>query len=155
MLAMLVLTLIAVGAAIAAWLRPLPHTNPPSTPPPPAFTDQQIATAKANVCDAYKIVNQSIVWNTHRRNPIPGNEIGELARGTTGDLALYEGGDYLLDRLAAEPATPPELAKPVKSAGDTLKKFGIIALAGEPPAIREPLQRAADADLDIIDGLCK
>lgn len=153
--AMLVITLIAVGAAVATWLRPLPETKTPSAPPAPTFTGQQIADAKANICDVFKTVSKAVDWNTHLTNPVPGDEIAARATQVYGTLALYEGGDYLLDRLAAEPATSPELAKPIKSLGETLKKFGIVVLAGEPDSARDPLRHAVDADFTTIDGLCK
>lgn len=157
MVTMLSMTLVAVGAAVAAWLRPLPRDSGPSVPPKPAsaFTDQQIADARANVCNAYNIVDRAVIMNTRRTNPVPDDEIGSLATQVYGDLALYEGGDYLLDRLVAEPATPDDLTNPVKSLGDTLKKFGIIVLAGEPGSARDPLRRIVDEVSITIEGLCK
>lgn len=154
-LAMLVITLIAVAAAVAAWLRPLPEAKTSSAPPALTFTEQQVADAKTNVCDAYQIVYKMVSSNTSRTNPMPGDQIGSLATEVYGVLALYEGGDYLLDRLAAEPATTSELAKPVKSLGETLKRFGVIALAGEPESVRNHLRHSVDADSATIDGLCK
>jgi hypothetical protein len=155
MVAMLVMTLIAIGAAVAAWLRPLPEPKPPSSPPPHSFTAKQTDDAKANVCDAYKIVYKSVYGNTHRTNPVPGDEIGGLATGVYAPLANYTGGDYLLDRLAGEPATPRELANPIKSLGNTLKKLAMVDLAGEPDSALDPLRHAAGADFATIDGLCK
>jgi hypothetical protein len=152
---MLVITLIAVGAAVAAWLRPLPESKTVSAPPAPTFTDQQIADAKADVCDAYKIVSKAVVWNTHRTNPAPGDEIGSLATEIYGDLALYEGGNYLLDRLATDRATPAELANTVRSFGEGLQKFGMVVLAGEPDSVRDPLRQAGEADSAKIVELCK
>jgi hypothetical protein len=148
--------LIAVAAAIAAWLRPLPETKTPSAPPAPTVTEQQISDAKAHVCDAYKIVSKSVEGNTHRTNPVPGDAIGALATGVYEPLAAYTGGDYLLDRLAAEPATPTELANSIKSLGNTLKKIAMVDLAGEPDSVRNPLRDAINADFATIDkGLCK
>jgi hypothetical protein len=153
--AMLVITLIAVGAAVAAWLRPLPEAKTPSTPLVPTFTDQQVADAKAQVCDAYRLADKAVVINTHRTNPVPGDEIGSLATGVSSDFSLYASGDYLVDTARDEPATPSELAKAIDSFGKTLKEIAMNDLAGEPGAVRDPLRRTVDAESATIKGLCQ
>jgi hypothetical protein len=50
---MFAITLIAVGAAVAAWLRPIPEVKPAS-PSAPTFNDRQVADAKSKVCAAYE-----------------------------------------------------------------------------------------------------
>lgn len=153
--ATLAIALVGLGVGIGAWLRPVPHTAPASLAPEPTYTDEQIATAKANICEAYRIVDSAVVINTHRTNPLPGDEVGALATGAHGVLALYASGDYLLDQLALEPATPDIIRRPIESLGNTLKKFGIIVLAGEPEPVRDPLRQAVDSDSKAIDGACK
>ncbi len=152
---MLVMTLVAVAAAAAAWLRPLPEVKTPSAPAAPTFTDQQIADAKVNICDAFKIVYKSVSTNTSRTNPVPGDEIGALATGVYASLSNYTGGDYLMDRLTAEPATPAQLANSIKSLANALKKIAIIDLAGEPDSALVPLRQAINAEAVTIQGLCK
>ena len=57
MFVMFLITLVAVGAAVAAWLRPMPH-NTSATPAAPTYSEQQVADAKAKVCAAYeKVLN--------------------------------------------------------------------------------------------------
>ena len=59
MFVMLLVTLVAVGAAVAAWLRPIPH-NTYATPPAPTYSEQQVADAKSKVCAAFaKVKNAS------------------------------------------------------------------------------------------------
>lgn len=148
----LAIALVGLGVGIGAWLRPVPKVSQSSAP---VYSEEQIATAKAEVCEAYRVVDRAVVVNTHRANPVPGDEIGALATGAHGIAALYDGGDYLLDRLMTEPATPGELANLVKSLGTTLKKFGIVVLAGAPESERDELRQAVDTDSTTIESLCK
>jgi hypothetical protein len=151
--AALVIALIGVAVGIVGWSRPTPQNSPPPTPPAPTFTEKEVTDAKADVCDAYKTVAEAVRLNTHR--PKSEDEIGSLAAVANGRLALYAGGDYLLDRLVAEPATPADLATAVQSLARTLKKFGIIALADAPDSVQDPLRRDLDSDVGTIDRLCK
>ena len=65
MFVMFLITLVAVGAAIAAWLRPLPH-NPSATPPAPTYGEQQVSDAKSKVCAAYDKVHRVVQMNSTR-----------------------------------------------------------------------------------------
>ena len=58
---MFAITLVAVAAAVAAWLRPLPETKS-AAPSAPTFSAQEVADAKAKVCAAYaKVLNATSV----------------------------------------------------------------------------------------------
>lgn len=151
--ASLLVAFIAVGVAVAAWLRPIPDSSA-SAPPEPTYTEEQVAAAKANVCEAYKIVDQAVVTNTHRANPIDGDEIGSLATGANGRLSIYAGGDYILDRLRAEPATPTDLEKALQLLGHTLKDLGLMFLASQPDSTVQPLKNAVDKHSITIEQLC-
>jgi hypothetical protein len=59
---MFAITLVAVGAAVAAWLRPLPEKS--ATPSEVTFSAQQVADAKANVCAAYWKWPDPVNWST-------------------------------------------------------------------------------------------
>jgi hypothetical protein len=151
----LVVAIIGIGVGLVGWFRPMPHTNAPLAPPQPIYTEQQIADAKSHVCDAYSVAKNEVASNTSRPNPIEGDEIGAIAVGTNGRLALYVGGDYLLDQLAAEPATPVDLVNHVRSLANSYKKIAINALNNEPNSALDPLRHAIDSDIMRIDGLCK
>lgn len=64
-LVMLVITLVAVAASVAAWLRPMPETKS-ATPSAPAFNAQQVADAKSKVCAAYEKVQKASSANQTR-----------------------------------------------------------------------------------------
>jgi hypothetical protein len=145
---------VAVGVAIAAWLRPIPD-NSPAPPSEPTYTDEQIADAKANVCEAYTMVKNEVAENTNRPNPVEGDVIGALAVAANGRLALYGGADYLLSRLTAEPATPIDLTDSVRSLANSYKEFGIRALDNEPNSDLDAIRNSADANITTIDRLCK
>ena len=59
MFTFLVIALAAVALAIGSWFKPLPSTKV-STPPAPIYTDQQVASAKANVCAAFEKVHNAV-----------------------------------------------------------------------------------------------
>jgi hypothetical protein len=48
---MFAITLVAVAAAVAAWLRPTPEAKS-AAPSTPTFSAQQVAGAKSKVCDS-------------------------------------------------------------------------------------------------------
>ncbi len=147
-LAALVVAVIAVALAVVVWFRPM------SGAASGHFTDQQSADAKANVCGAYLSVRKAVVINTHLNNPVQGDQIGALAVAANARLALYGGGDYLRQRLHADPATPDDLAKAVGSMADTLEKLSIGYLSGAPELAQDPLRRDLDGEIKQINGLC-
>lgn len=149
------IALVGLGVGIGAWLRPMPQASSPASTAEPSFTEEQIAQAKAHVCDAYGLVKDAVVLNTHRTNPVPDDEIGALATGLYGPVAIYQGGDYLLDRLEAEPATPVDLANGVRSLGSAMKKLAMTDLTAEPDFVRDPLRQNAEAGSTTLDKLCQ
>jgi hypothetical protein len=152
--AALVIALIGVLLGVVGWFRPISHNGRPPNPPVPTFNGQQVANAKAQICDAYNLVHDAVIINTHRPNPVPRDAIGALAAAANGRLALYAGGDYLLNRLAMEPAAPADLAEAVRSLASKSKELGMVFLADKLDAIQDPLRRALDSDVATIDRLC-
>jgi hypothetical protein len=106
--AALVIALAAVGLAIGSWFRPLPSVKAPSTQPPPSYSDQQAADAKASVCAAFAKVDHAIGVAAGR------NGSSDAAAGlavATGTRQVFEvGSRYLLTKLSEEPATPSDIA---------------------------------------------
>jgi hypothetical protein len=85
----------------------------------------------------------------------PEDVTGSLAVAANSRIALYDGGQYLLARL--DPATPPELADPVKKFGNLLMDIGAAATAGQQNSEPEQTARLKDADAanTTIIELCK
>lgn len=152
--ASLAVALVAVGIAIAAWLRPMPE-RPASAPPEPSYSDEQIAAAKANICEAVEVATNEVAENSHKPHPITEKETDALAVITNGRLAVYAGGDYLLYRLTTEVGVPNELASSVRSLANTYKVAGIHALNNEPDAFFTRLRKEIDSYIAAIRGDCQ
>jgi hypothetical protein len=120
----------------------------------PAFTAQETAEAKANVCAASTVARQAVVINTHLATPRGNDQIGTLAVAGNARLALLGGGAYLRDRLQAEPATPADLAKAVTAMAGTMEQLGINYLAGASNVDQNPLRKNLDKEITIIKKLC-
>ncbi|WP_224770299.1 hypothetical protein [Mycobacterium simulans] len=144
-----------MAVAIVGWFHPQLRADPSPAPPAPAFTAQQIADAKANVCAANELVHEAVSINTNRQDPIPGDETGRIAVAAHARLALFDGGEYLLNRIYGDPATPTDLANDVRTLANTLQQLALNSLADAPNSTTGPLRKAVDASFAKIDGLCK
>ena len=144
--AALAIAVLALAIAGLAWFRPV-HSAP-------AFTAQQTADAKTNVCTAYAVARQAVVTNTHLVNPRGNDQIGTLAVAANARLALLGGGAYLRDRLDAEPATPADLAKALKAMAGTMEQLGINYLAGSTSTAQDLLRNNLDKEIAAINKLC-
>ena len=143
--AALAIALIAVAVAIAAWIRPGTSHS---------YSDQQSAQAKTNVCAAWAPVRKAVYMGTP--NPHQGDPVAGLAVAANVRLSMLGGGSYLRETLAAEPATPADLAKAVNSMATTLERMGINHLArNETPAVMAPLKQNLTSEGAQIDKLCK
>lgn len=151
--AALVIALIGLGVGIGGWFRPLPH-NDHAAPTAPSYTDQQVADAKADVCAAYNLAKNEVALNTHRPD-FEGDPVGSLAAATMKRLSLYVAGDYLLNRLKVESATPSDLADAIRSLANSYEQAAMRTLNDEPSEALDPLRRAIDTDITKIDGLCR
>jgi hypothetical protein len=149
-LAALPIAVIAIAVAVVGWF--YPHKIASSAP---SFTDQQTKDAKMHVCAAFVTVDRAVVKSTHMKNPPEGGPIGALAVATNARLALYGGGAYLRDRLTLEPATPPDLAKPVGFVATALQEIGINYLAGAPDFDQDQLRQNLDAGIKTVAERCK
>lgn len=149
----LVVALIGLGVGIGGWFRPLPH-NGHASPTPPSYTDQQVADAKADVCTAYNLSKNEVALNTHRPD-FEGDPVGSLAAATMKRLSIYAAGDYILNKLAAQPATPTELANSLRSLASSYEEYAMRALNDQPNETLDALRNAVDADISQIDGLCR
>jgi hypothetical protein len=145
--AALAIAVIAVAVAIAAWFRPA-HSSAPH------FSDQQTADAKKSVCTAYTAVHQAVVANTHMANPKGNDPVGQLAVQANARLALLGGGQYLRERLAANPATPADLAKAVTSMANTTEDLGVAYLSGAAPFAVDPQRQDLLAEVKQLNQLC-
>jgi hypothetical protein len=131
----LIVSVAAIGLAIAGWLRPLPADRADG-PPPPAYTEQQVADAKTRVCAAYNEVHQAVLINTGR--DLGDNPTSHLAVAANARIALFDGGQFLSAELVEEPATPPELASAIRALIKAYEQLAIDYLANVPDAQLKP-----------------
>lgn len=144
-IAALTIAVIAAVLAGGAWLYPR-HTAT-------RYTDQQRTDARTHICSAYSVVHQGVVTNTHLANPLPGNPAGQLAVAANARLALLGGGAFLQAQLAAEPATPPELANAATAFAGSVEELGVGYLAGRDSTL-EPVRHTLDTEITQLTTLC-
>jgi hypothetical protein len=149
MFVMFLITLLAVGAAVAAWLRPIPH-EPSAKPAAPSYSEQQVADAKSKVCAAIEKVKKANTMNSNRNGGDDPN--GQLLIAVNGRQVYVASSQYVLTTLADEPATPAELI----AAGHRLANlYQVIAMDGLASDPSQAARDAASATGTSIDGLCK
>ncbi|KUI02138.1 hypothetical protein [Mycobacterium sp. IS-3022] len=150
MLLTIVSLVIAVAAlAVSGWT--LYETNRSEE-----YDAAQIADAKATVCAAADVVRKGVSLNTNLRPEGGAQDVtGAQAVAANARISLYDGGQYLLQRL--DPATPPELADKVLQFANSLMDIGAHATAGVPNDDPAQAKRLADADAEnkAITALCK
>jgi hypothetical protein len=152
----LAVALVAIGIAIAAWLRPIPAipgNRSASMPEAPAFTEQQIAAAKSAICGAYNTVHRAVGVNTSRNEG--DDRTTTLAVLANARLAIYAGGGYLFTKLAEEPATPPGLASAIRMLANAYQDVAIGYMADMQKTDLDASLRAADNATITIEQQCK
>jgi len=140
----LVLALIAVGVAVAAWFRPTHET----------VSYPQSGNAKTNLCNAYTVVRQGVVFNTHLANPGGNDPTGQFAVAANARLALLGGGEYLRVRLAAQTNPPADLAKAINNMAVTVEQLGINYLANADDSLQVPLRHDLDGQIQQLNKMC-
>lgn len=119
------------------------------------YSDSQRNDAKKHICETFKIVDRAVVRNSHLKNPDNGGPIGALSVATAQRFAFYDGGAFLKDQVAAEPATPKELAENSTSLGTQLQQLSIGYLAGAQDFAQDELRQNLDDKIKKIVEICK
>jgi hypothetical protein len=146
---MFLITLVAVGAAVAAWLRPIPNGGP-AVPSAPTYSDQEAADAKAKVCAAYAKVGHAADMNANRTG---GDDPTAQLAVSVNERQVFEAGSaYLLTTLSEQPATPAELAKSIRALTDLYQVMIVNGLASDPSL---PEKQEVTKVASTIDGMCK
>jgi hypothetical protein len=141
----LVIAVIALGVAIAAWV--WPSHQGPSYP--------QSGDARTNLCGAYKVVHHAVVANTHLRVKGDNDPAAHLAVAANARVALIGGGGYLRDVLAAQTDPPADLAKAVDSLAGTVEQLGVNYLADAGNDAQAPLRKDLDSEMASLNKLCQ
>lgn len=151
-LALAALVIAVLGVAGAAYGYFFPNESAAAAG---KYSDQQRNDAKKHICETFKIVDRAVVRNSHLKNPENGGPIGALSVATAQRFAFYEGGDFLRDRVAAEPATPKDLADNANTLGTQLEELSIGYLAGAQDFVQDELRQNLDDKIKKIVEICK
>ena len=119
------------------------------------YSVEQQAAAKATACAAYATVRTGVATNTNLAAPSGGADVtGSLAVAANARVALIGGGQYVVARV--DPATPAELADPLRQFGNKLMDVGAAATAGalNTDPGQAGLLRDIDALNSTLEGLC-
>jgi hypothetical protein len=149
-IAALVLAILAVAGAAYGYFFPNESAGAAGK-----YTDQQRTDAKKHICETFKIVDRAVVRNSHLKNPDNGGPIGALSVATAQRFAFYDGGAFLRDRVAAEPATPKDLADDANALGTQLEELSIGYLAGAQDFAQDELRQNLDDKIKKIVEICK
>jgi hypothetical protein len=148
-IAAVVLALAALGLSAWTALRP-------ARTPEPTYSAAQRDDAKVAICNAANVVRKGVSLNTNLQSPGgPGDVTGSLAVAANARLSLFQGGQYLIERL--DRATPPEVADGVTKLAHTLMDIGAAATAGAQNTDDDQAARLRDADTENaqLSELCK
>jgi hypothetical protein len=149
-IAALVLAILAVAGAAYGYFFPNESAAAAGK-----YTDQQRSDAKKQICETFKIIDRAVVRNSHLKNPDNGGPIGALSVATAQRFAFYDGGAFLRDRVAAQPATPKDLADNANGLGTQLEELSIGYLAGAQDFAQDELRQNLDDKIKKIVELCK
>src|SRR5271155_4260862 len=149
--AALVLAVVATGLAVAGYFY-YPHKGAAGSG---TYSDQQTKDAKKHICETFMVVDRAVVRNSRLKNPDNGGPIGALSVATAARFAFYDGGDFLRDRVAAEPATPKDLADNANALGTQLEELSIGYLAGAQDFAQDELRQNLDDKIKKIVEICK
>jgi len=127
-----VVSLLALALAAAAFFKP----QHDATPAAPQYTDQQVADAKKNVCDAYSEMYKGIQGAGSLTSDDP-NQKFMIAMNTR--LAFNTAADYLTLALQESPAAPSEVSHSARG----------LAVAYQ----RLVLARSAQAEQPVVDSI--
>jgi len=146
---MFAITLVAVGAAVAAWLSPTPETKS-AVPSAPTFTEQKVSDAKSKVCAAYAKIHHAVDVNAPRTGG--DDPMAQLTVAVNMRQVYVVGSAYLLTTLADEPATPGDLAA---ATSKVARLFQGLTLDGLTSDVNAQENDAVNETGTTIEGLCK
>ncbi|WP_428342466.1 hypothetical protein [Mycobacterium sp.] len=146
---MFVITLVAVGAAVAAWLRPVQDRDAVA-PLTPTFSSQQVFDAQSRVCAAYAKIHHAVDTNASRTG---GNDpTAQLAVAVNMRQVYVVGSAHLFTALADEPATATDLAAATRKIAGMFQDLALEGLASDDTA---PTLAAINQTGAMIERQCK
>ena len=144
----IVVALLALALATAAWFRP----GPDATPAAPQYSDQQVADAKKNLCDAYDTMYRALerAGTTTSEDP---NQKYMIAMNTR--LAFNTSADRLLTEVSQNPAGPPELVDAVRRLAISYQKLVLVHTAEAPQPEIDAVYEEINSSETAVKKVCK
>jgi hypothetical protein len=136
--------LLGLVAGVGAWFRAAP-----TGPPPPVYSEQQVADAKEAVCEAYAkgVRSFQIAGNRQIANPTEALPVAVNTR-----LAEVAVGNYLINAIDENPAAPAELQKSITVLAQSYQDIALEQLAESSDYKQAGLN--ADEAISKIDKVC-
>lgn len=148
----IVIALIAIAVATAAWFKPAPK---PEAPAAKVYSEQEIADAKKAVCDANDTVHSTLMSTASQYAPDPNDSTMKFALSVNGRLAAYAGGDYLYRQVAEHPAAPNELSDALKNLANAYQEAALAQIAQADRSKLDPIYKSMDAAAARVTEACK
>ncbi len=142
--------LVALGLAIGGWFRPT--TTTAAGPTTPQYSEQEVADAKKNLCDAYDTIYRSLeqAGTTTSEDP---NQKYMIALNTR--LAFNTSADFLLGELSRYPATPADLQSAVRKAALSYQNMVLKQIANAPKDELDAAYSEVDSGHADLKTACK
>jgi len=129
----LVVSLLALALAAVACFRP---THDGASATPPQYSDQQVADAKKNVCDAYDTAYKAIQGASSYTSEDP-NQKFMIALHVR--LAFTSAADYILATLSQNPVGPQDVLDSARKVAMSYQKLVLMRSA-----------QAPDSEIDLL-----
>jgi hypothetical protein len=140
----------ALGLAIGAWFRPT--TTTPAVPTTPQYSEQEVADAKKNLCDAYDTMYRAVkkAGTTTSEDP---NQRYMIALNTR--LAFNTSADFLLGELGRNPASPSDLQEAVRRAAISYQSMVLAQIAESNKDELDTAYAEVDSGHNAVKTACK
>ncbi len=142
-----VVSLLALALAAAAFFKP----QHDATPAAPQYSDQQVADAKKNVCDAYTLMHRAITDAGSLSSEDP-NQKFMISLNTR--LAFSTAADHLLAAADRYPEAPSSLLDASRSLAFSYQRIVLAQTATAPHAELEPLYTESDKAVAQVEKDC-
>jgi hypothetical protein len=147
----LVVAVIAMAVAVAAWFRPAPDP-PAAADSSPKYSAQEVTEADRAMCAAYDKVYAALAGSGGQSSTDPNIQL-VIALNTR--LATHVNSDYLRQALAQNPATTPDLAGTFRKMASAYDEIVLGQLAGSQTADLQQFNDQLDAADTEAKKACK
>ena len=144
----IVVALLALALAAAAWFRPAPDPTPAAH----QYSDQQVADAKKNLCDAYATMLRAIKGAGALSSEDP-NQKFMLALNTR--MAFNTAADYLVSEASINPAAPSNLLDDSRNLARAYQQMVLAHTADAPKEEIDAIYGEMDSGEAAIKKTCE